>query len=315
MSIRPVFIVGSERSGTTMLSVMLDRHSAIASTPETHFCYSFSKLQWRKTSNHEKLLLKLRENNRIKDLHLSGNSIKDIFLGYPPQPIYLFQVILETFGYSNNSSLVVEKSPHHVFYGDHLLNHFPDSRIIHIVRDGRDTVLSVEKTNWSWIHGNFARDCIAWRQCIKAGLALERHFPQRVKRVHYEHLLKDPKTVLSSICTFIGVSFEDSQLDPCKTSSAVPDWENFVKGKARECPDPSRIHSWRHTLDNKKKWMMNALMAPYLQQFGYPAANMDDCPLLQRFYYRLLRHYSLLVYSKPVIKAYENGKKLLHHNC
>ena len=56
----PIFIIGVGRSGTSLLQSMLNSHSKIAFTPETHFIRSYMSSNIDIKRNSEKILIKIR---------------------------------------------------------------------------------------------------------------------------------------------------------------------------------------------------------------------------------------------------------------
>ena len=114
-----VFIVGSPRSGTTLLGNILNEHPGIAEWYEPYYL-------WEQFFPAEK--------SEIWDVNLlNAKTRKKIQKA--------FQV------YSNKSGkpMVLDKSPYHSFNIDIIHNIFPRARWIHIVRDGRDVTLSIKK--------------------------------------------------------------------------------------------------------------------------------------------------------------------------
>ncbi|MEW6428594.1 MAG: sulfotransferase [Thermodesulfobacteriota bacterium] len=303
---RPIFITGSERSGTTLLAVLLGRHSRVAVTPETHFCYRLAAGDWRRPSDHDTLLHAFDRLPHVADLGISGDELAGRFRRSPPTPAALFNALLEEYGDRRGCDIVAEKSPHHVFSGEMLLRHFPAGRLLHIFRDGRDTVQSIRNTGWSWVHpGRRVRAAVVWRQCVAAGTALAENHPGRVLAVRYENLLRFPERELRSICAFVGIDWEKGMLAPQAGSEAVPPWEEAVKGKACDSLDSSRVLAWRRTLVDRDHWLLNALMAPWLSRLSFPDCGRGDCPPLLWGYLQLLRPLAYLLYSRRAIRMYE----------
>ncbi len=303
---RPVFIVGSERSGTTLLTVLLGRHPRMVATPETHFCYRLSPRRFFATLPRSRLIADLAAMDRFADLECDPREVAAVLRRLPPTPAGCFEALLTHLAERQGKEIVVEKSPHHVFAGDMLLEHFPEARIVHIVRDGRDTVLSIHRTGWSWVGSNLPRYAVTWHRCVAAGLGLEQRHPQRVARVRFEDLVRRPEEELQRLCCFLGVTYQPEMLTAATPSPAVPAWEAKVKAKATTLPDPSRIHAWRETLLPADRWLLNALMAPYLERLHYPEPGLEDCPPLRRCLLNLvLRPLFLLLYSRRAIRLYD----------
>ena len=117
-----VFIIGSPRSGTTLLGEILDKHKKISQWYEPYFVWDH---YFR---------------NYLHDVRASDDATKKIrkqiyndFLKYKKK---------------TGSELIVDKSPRNSLKIPFIRKIFPQARFIHIVRDGRDVTLSIYK---EWI--------------------------------------------------------------------------------------------------------------------------------------------------------------------
>ena len=55
----------------------------------------------------------------------------------------VFDSIMSTWTIKNGKKRWGEKTPHHIYYWDEIAKIWPDAKIIHIYRDGRDVALSL----------------------------------------------------------------------------------------------------------------------------------------------------------------------------
>lgn len=95
-----------------------------------------------------------------------------------------------------------EKSPGNVRVYGRLLDYFgPDLRILNIVRDGRDVILSRHPSNSEKFYITPSR----WIRDVQAGRELEGH-PQ-VLTVRYEDLVQEQESTLRRICRFLDIDF------------------------------------------------------------------------------------------------------------
>jgi hypothetical protein len=114
-----VFIIGSPRSGTTVLGEILDKHKNISQWYEPYFVWD---RHFRNSPNDERTA----EDATSK----VQNQIYADFINYKRKI---------------NSKIVVDKSPRNSLKIPFILEIFPKARFIHIVRDGRDVTLSIHK--------------------------------------------------------------------------------------------------------------------------------------------------------------------------
>ena len=113
------FIIGSPRSGTTVLGEILDRHKNISQWYEPYFVWD---RHFRNSPNDERTA----EDATLK----VQKQIYSDFINYKRKI---------------GSKIVVDKSPRNSLKIPFILKIFPEARFIHIVRDGRDVTLSIHK--------------------------------------------------------------------------------------------------------------------------------------------------------------------------
>jgi len=116
---RVAFIIGSPRSGTTILGNLLNCHRQITEWYEPYYL-------WEKYFSVEK-------NDIWRKEDFSEKTARTIAREYS---LYL---------HKSNKDIVIDKSPTHAFNIQIIHKIFPDAKWIHILRDGRDAVLSIKK--------------------------------------------------------------------------------------------------------------------------------------------------------------------------
>jgi hypothetical protein len=117
--VKVAFIIGSPRSGTTILENTLSCHPEIAEWYEPYYL-------WGKyfSSKEDSVWMETKLNERTKRaIHREFR----IFSKKAKKPI------------------VIDKSPGHAFNIKVIKNIFPEAKWIHILRDGRDVTLSIKK--------------------------------------------------------------------------------------------------------------------------------------------------------------------------
>jgi hypothetical protein len=281
----PVFVVGSPRSGTTLLATLLDRHSRIAIPPETHFFGHFRRWVGRELGSmrHHTLVDEFLKNRRARDMQLDRAAMLARFSRYPADLPHLLRASLEEYAARVGKPRAGEKTPGHLEFVPVILRWFPRSRVICIVRDGRAAVLSAMKLGWH--RGDIVALSLLWRRYARRMLEYEQQYPHSVFRVHYEDLVRHATRVLANVDAFIGVQFEESQFDTSIDSRLVPQWETKWKGKAAAQLDPERLDAWRQEIRDEEMWLMNLLIGKYLRLLNYP-----DAGVARRVSPRLVRY-------------------------
>ena len=285
----PIFVVGVPRSGTTMLAVMLNRHSRISIPPETQFFTEFvfqtGEIKYR---SYEELVNLALSSHRIKDLELDNERLLSNFKKYNKNYGNLLKAILETYASKFGKERIGEKSPKHIEHVKTIINNYPNTKIVCIVRDGRDNVNSLLKMPWAH-PGNprrFGLFCKEWVALTNLAIRYSLKYPEQFLLVKYEDVILQPERELKKICKFIDEKFEPSMIFKnnglCSNSNVVPSWENNWKSKAIRVLDSKRVEAWRNIEDKKLVWAMNSFMGGMLKKLGYQDTTMGECPWFLR---------------------------------
>src|SRR6185503_10253265 len=206
----PFFIVGCPRSGTTLLSVLLDRHSRLCIPPETGFFAEVAPhLPGRDAAS---LLETLRAWPRLAELNLTPEAVLTQLSGRPSSPSRVLRAILDLYAEAAGKARSGEKTPQHLLEVPAILRHFPGARIVCLVRDGRDVALSLRAMPWG--PPTLAAAAELWNTFVRLADAFAQEHPERFMFVHYEKLVTHPNQVLPEVMRFLGERFEPAQLEP-----------------------------------------------------------------------------------------------------
>jgi len=153
---------------------------------------------------------------------------------------------------------------------------FPQSRFIHIVRDGRDACLSQLQQDFGF---NNLLDCAcAWREEVqwvrRIGSILG---TQRYLEVRYEDLIVDPATRLGEICRFLGHEYHEAMLRYHESiGDAVPDEKRHVWALIDQPPVTDNAGRWKAKLSHAQRVCFEKRAGEVLKDMGYdvlPAAS------------------------------------------
>ncbi|RIK67300.1 MAG: sulfotransferase [Planctomycetota bacterium] len=280
----PVFVVGCQRSGTTALAVMLDRHSRLAMMPETQFFWSYIKKDRASGGplTHEAMVRRAIADLFIRQAHLCFDELVTAFRRFEPTYPNLFRAMMEAYALRHGKARSAEKSCNHLFNVDEILRNYPNAKIICIMRDGRDVCRSIKNVPWG-SHIPWAGLCRQWNWNAHEALKVQRRLPPDVFTiVRYEDLMLEPERELRRLCAFIGETFEPAQLEHGTGTDVIPEYELGWKGKARNKPDPARVAAWRRNETPEHIAMLNQYMGPALRAWGYPDTQVEGVGLTRR---------------------------------
>ena len=187
---RPIFIVGCQRSGTTLLRLILDAHPRLSVGPESRFLDDLAKVTGE-------------EWPRIEPYGLPRDFLNQRFA-------QLFHDFHAAYAESRGRVRWGDKSPRYTLRIPFLDELFPTCQVIHVVRDGRDVVSSHRER---WGYASAYKATAKWQRYIEAARAAGAELgPERFTEVRYEHLVSDPEPTLRVLLEFLGEPWDDAVL-------------------------------------------------------------------------------------------------------
>ncbi len=243
----PIFLVGAERSGTTVLRVMLKHHPQITWCNE--FEYTVDRIPNLNSYPSLDKYYEWLETHRI--FQATGFTI-DRSLNY--------EELVNSFlcqKRDRDEKLIVGATVHRHF--DRLLQIWPNARFIHIMRDGRDVARSCIGMGWA---GNVWTGVNRWIEAEQLWGKLSKNIPlQRRIEVTYEGLIAEPVQTLTRLCDFIGVSYD-------------PEMINYENTSTYDLPDPKFIQQWRRKLSEYEIQLVESRIGQMLVEQGYELSGL-----------------------------------------
>ena len=204
------FIVGSARSGTTLLRVMLNAHSEVAVPPESRF---ITELHDGDEVEKDAWLEGLAAHPRFEAWNLPIEDVRVRLNGLPARVAYPLAVdaAFSAFAAHRGKSLCGDKTPRYIEDIPLLARLFPEARFVHMVRDGRDVAMSYADVPFG--PKTVAKVARLWSERVAKGMEAGAAIPDRYLEVSYEDFVAHPETKMKSVCGFIGIEFEAEMLD------------------------------------------------------------------------------------------------------
>ena len=241
LSQAPVFIIGTERSGSNLLRLILNAHSRIAIPHPPHIMRYLAHLQDRygELSNDANMRALAADILTLIDAHIFPWEVEldaDALVNAAPQRSTFGAVaaIYEHVRQSEGKARWGNKSTFMVHYTAEVLSVYPDARFILLVRDPRDVAVSARKSVFSPCHPVLSARLWAEQQTV--GLSLLDTLPaSAIHLLRYETLLADPEGVISDLCRFLDEDFEPTMLqffkgrEAKKSATLSESWGNTGK--------------------------------------------------------------------------------------
>jgi len=270
----PAFLVGCPRSGTTWLQLLLSRHPAVATCQETHLFGVYIRrleIAWKRE--------KERSVSGRRPIGLSGLLAEDEFYALCAEfSKTIFHKIAET---KQGAWIVVEKTPNHLRHADLILRLFPNAYFLHIVRDPRSVVASLQHAGrtWGkqWAPADVASGARRWVRDVRSGREIA-VATDRYLEVRYESLLEDGPSALGQILAFLGLTVEP---DACRRAVEACRIDKLRDGSvARQQPwdlsvEPEgffrrgNARSWVSELTRREVATVEYIAGDLMRELGY----------------------------------------------
>ena len=282
----PVFVVGCPRSGTSLLASVLESRFEFAVPIETHFVPFFSDWLWLwgnlEQPRNRALLLKaiydfldlltprmVRERDPVKVKAHSLLCTRPRFDEIVEETNSFAEIVkrlFSDFAQTQNKHHWADKSAFsHPVPIEGIVAHFPDAKVIHVVRDARDVVLSW--TN-SWIApANLETAARLWARHVRTKRQWGDKNPERYLEIRFEDLLLDTDGQIDRIGAFLNVT--PAQGSDRRSDLALMMSEADTHRKLAGELDSSSVGQWRSKLPRADIEAIEALAGAELEALGY----------------------------------------------
>lgn len=305
-----VFVVGCPRSGTTLLQRMLDHHPDLAVANDTHFIPRAVKGLdiGPDTPLTPELVERVRTYRRFYRLGLDEAEVDEAARDAATYRAFVGR-LYTIFARKQGKPLGGEKTPDYARSIAFLHDVFPDTRFVHIIRDGRDVTLStldwakVDKgpSRWTlWPESRVGTCALWWKWQVEQGRRDGRALgAERYHEVSYEVLSAEPEAELGAVVRFLGLP-------------DAPEMARFYEGKTRSetglsakkawLPATPGLRDWRTQMDEADVALFEVLAGDLLDDLGYSRSGIPPSPAVEAEAARCLRWWT------------ENGQRPKHRS-
>jgi hypothetical protein len=264
-----LFIIGSPRSGTTWLQAMIGAHPRVCTTVELTL-YTKYTAPWLKAWKGEFAI-----NDRAAyQIGLPVLWTKGDFYGFLKTFLErVYACVLET---KPEATHVLDKHPGYSEVVEDIHELLPNARFIHVIRDGRDVVLSMVAAHRSmgFGPGSIHDAALRWAKGIQ-GARRAQQYEERYLEVRYEDMLADGTSVLKDVFEFCGLHGTEDEV------AGIVDAHRFATMKAKklspvkgiEAPDGAfregRAGGWMKELRPLERYLLDRQVGGLLREYGY----------------------------------------------
>jgi hypothetical protein len=211
---KPLFIIGSPRSGTSVLAWALAQHSDFWTSGETDFLYHLfghggPEEAWALSSADGGWLTR-HDVDRSEFMSSVGLGMNALITK------------------RSGGRRWVDQSPTYTAMATTIAELFPDALFAHILRDGRNVVQSMTTSGFRapWAK-DFIEACRTWAWFVDRAVAFAAQAPERCVTIPYDFLSESPEACFTGILEFLDAEYDEAPAEFIRTrrinSSYQPD--------------------------------------------------------------------------------------------
>lgn len=278
-STAPVFVMGCPRSGTTYLyHVLLSAGNFAVYRAESQV---FHLLEPRfgdlgVTRNKRNLLAAWFRSRLFTASGLGREPIEQKVMGDCCTGGDFLRIIMNEMAQQQGVKRWAECTPDHILYLPRIKRTIPEALVIHIIRDGRDVALSMEKQGWPrqlpWDRMNRRMaGGVYWNWMVQTGRTDGAKLGSQYIEVRYEDLVGKPREVLAQLSAFIDQELDYDVIQRSGIGSVSQPNSSFREEGRSGAFSP--IGRWKKFFSPREAEKFESLTGQTLQELGYECSD------------------------------------------
>lgn len=311
-SSEPFFIVGADRSGTTLLRLMLNEHKRVTIPPESWFLSPLMDAMPSEQKLDQKHLERCCEiivtHGRWRHWGIHDAALYAAILGLrTPLLRDVVSRAYQLWATRAGKQRWGDKTPGYALEIARLRRLLPGAKFIHIVRDARDVCLSLRQRK---MEGGCTYSAAAfWVRRVRGALRAGRRLPPgQYLQVSYERLVLDTERVLREVCEFLGENWDHHMLEFYQNAGKnITEAEQAagIHAKLSRPPEPTDVARWKQELTLFQVATVEAIAGRIMRQVGQ---SLYFTGLWRTLLLPLSATFGLIVYTRPI--RYRLGLRL-----
>ena len=312
-TLKYIFVVGSSRSGTTMMSRILAKHESVYTFNELHF---FSQIYTKYNKNKidrssaQSVLLELfkrqyyglfgkKDTSEYKDLS------NKILVEKTYNIIDVFKIFIEFELNNKKKTIACFHTPNNLYYVEQISKTFSNAKFVNMVRDNRDVLLS-QKNKWkrkflgarkipffeslrSYMNYHPITTSIVWNSSLDITIGCKERTDFFILK--FEEFLVSPDKKCKELCDFLGLNYQAEMLEVANIGSS-----NISDSKEKRI-DSTKINKWQEGgLSSAEIYLAQFFSQSIMKEFNYIQINFFLPP------YKIL--YFLIIFPFKLIFAF-----------
>lgn len=287
-----LFLSGNQRSGKTLLQLILASHPEITISPGTNVIakvlYEMPRNRPLSEANMRAFRQVLQKDRKFKAWRIDHRAYQAMVAGY--RDVTTAQVVEDIMRVFRDQTkpgarYIGNKKGCYCKEGDLVKRVFPRAKLIYILRDGRGAVSSMLETQ---PEHDITSASLTWMLKARRIRELKAQFPEDVFVCRYESLVHDPESMARSLTSFLDLDYAPEMLANYRSNDATRHRTDTTHHETYEAITTSMVDEWRTKLRSDQVRTIEALVGSELEKSGYEPS-MAPVRGLERARYRAIR--------------------------
>ena len=279
---KPIFLVSSPRSGSTLFRLIMDSHPNIA-VPPPAWLYDFFQpyiYSYGDTAVPENLTAMAQDMIDCPTIQRWAESFTvDQLVARAPEPTFpgLYDALHLLYAETKGKPRWGEKSPRNALWVNEIKNDFAGAQFIHLIRDGRDAAMDLAESSL------FPETLYSGANVWQTWVSSIRHSAKSLSaesylEVKYEDFCADPESHLRTVCDFIGEDYSPLMLQHSETESAKHWGKSDTLHARTSRPISTEYCELYKALAENDRSLIEFLIGDLLEELGYARSMPESTP-------------------------------------
>jgi Sulfotransferase family len=274
----PIFIIGCGRSGTSLLY-----HTLVSSGGIAEFRTQMNVFDvlapiygdFRLLKNRRVMMQKWLSSKAFRLSGLEAKHIEARILAECRSAADFQRIVFQEIARVQHVDRWADSTPNNIHHIPQIKRGIPDALFIHIIRDGRNSALSIEKRGWSrpffWERDmSLMAAGLYWKWTILRGRQYARSLGPDYIEVFYEDLVNKPREVLAKLSVFLKQDLDYDRIQRAAIGAVKNPSTSFAEELTSGQFDP--LNRWKQVMSKQQIRLFESLVGDLLTELNYTLA-------------------------------------------
>lgn len=284
-----VFACGVPRSGTTLLQRMLNSHPEMAVANDTHFIPRALELTDKTQVEKAEAGAKIKLSDELAANVFQYHRFRRLGIGFAEFEAIRKRAtsyqnfvagLYSAFGFKQKKHLAGEKTPDYLRRLRLLHGLFPNAKLVHLVRDGRDVALSL--LDWAgptkgpgrielWNRYPIGVCALWWKWLVEEARWQSAQLPPSTYlELEYKKLVAHPEPQMRLTCDFLGLEYSRDMIEYHRGKSKTA---NRLSAKSAWLAPQKGLRDWQTDMTREQVELFELLAGDTLKRYGFPVVS------------------------------------------